>query len=74
MGESQGDHGQYTLLIPQNVLHCFKVVGKKEAILLNFPNTLYDFTEEGRLPFQKVKFPDGSFFGWSKVDQALKNK
>ncbi len=74
MGESQGDHGQYTLLIPQNVLHCFKVVGKKEAILLNFPNTLYDFTEEGRLPFQKVKFPDGSFFGWSKVEQALKNK
>ncbi len=72
MGESQGDSGQYTLLIPQNVLHCFKVLGKKEAILLNFPNTLYDPKEEGRIPFKKVKLSDGSYFSWNKVDKAIK--
>jgi dTDP-4-dehydrorhamnose 3,5-epimerase len=74
MGESQGDTGQYTLLVPQNVLHCFKVVSKKEAILLNFPNTLYDAKEEGRIHFKKVKFSDNSFFKWEKVEQSLKNK
>lgn len=72
IGESQGDYGQYTLLVPQNVLHCFKVVSKTEAVLLNFPNTLYDSKEEGRLLFKEIRLPDGSYFSWTKVDQALK--
>lgn len=65
MGESQGDDGQYLLLIPVNVLHCFKNVGEKEAIILNFPTRLYDSEEEGRISFEEIKFPDGSYFNWS---------
>lgn len=57
----------YLLLIPQNVLHCFKVISKKPAILLNFPTTLYDKQEEERIAFEKVKFSDGSFFSWDKI-------
>ena len=67
MGESQGDDGQYLLLIPVNVLHCFKNIGKNEAILLNFPTRLYDSQEEGRIPFRKVKLSDGSYFSWDKI-------
>jgi len=67
MGESQKDDGQYLLLIPINVLHCFKNIGKKEAILLNFPTKLYDPKEEGRIPFTEVKFSDGTTFDWSLI-------
>lgn len=67
MGESQGDKGQYLLLIPVNVLHCFKNIGQKEAIILNFPTKLYDPQEEGRIPFKEVKFPDGTVFDWSLI-------
>lgn len=67
MGESQGDDGQYLLLIPVNVLHCFKNTGNKEAILLNFPTKLYDSKEEGRIPFKEVKFPNGTTFDWSLI-------
>lgn len=65
MGKPGGDEGQYLLLIPVNVLHCFKNIGKKEAIILNFPTKLYDPKEEGRIPFKEVKFPDGAYFNWS---------
>lgn len=67
MGESQGDDGQYLLLIPVNVLHCFKNIGKKEAILLNFPTKLYDPQEEGRIPFKEVKLSDDSYFNWDLI-------
>lgn len=66
MGESQGDEGQYLLLIPVNVLHCYKVVSKKPAVLINFPTTLYDPKEEGRVSFKEVKLSDGSYFAWSR--------
>jgi len=66
MGESEGD-AQYLLLIPVNVLHCFKVVSKKPSILINFPTVLYDSKEEGRIPFKEVKLPDGTYFDWSLV-------
>lgn len=67
MGESNGDEGQYTLLIPKNILHCFLVISKKPAIILNYPNQLYDQKEEGRIPFGKLKLSDGSFFSWNKI-------
>ncbi|MBI5123195.1 dTDP-4-dehydrorhamnose 3,5-epimerase family protein [Candidatus Roizmanbacteria bacterium] len=74
MGEKNGDNGQYLLLIPQNTLHGFAVVGKSEAVLLNFPTTLYDPHEEGRIPHQEagVKFSDGSLFTWDRILQEIK--
>lgn len=69
MGEANGDNGQYVLLIPQRTLHGFAVVSKKEAVLLNFPTTLYDSKEESRVSYQdaRVKFSDGTIFTWDKV-------
>ena len=67
MGDSQGDQGQGLLMIPVNVLHCLKNIGKKEAILINFPTKLYDFNEEGRISFKKVKLADGNYFDWSLI-------
>lgn len=60
----------YLLLIPRNVLHCFKVVSETPAILLNFPTTLYDKEEEGRVAFKEVKFSDGSCFDWSLIHNS----
>ncbi len=67
MGESQGENGQYLLLVPINVLHCFKNIGQAEAILLNFPTRLYDPEEEKRIPFKEVKLSDASFFDWAQL-------
>jgi len=67
VGELQGDNGQYLVLLPINVLHGFKVIGKEPAVLINFPTQLYDPKEEGRVPFSEVKFPDGSYFDWSLI-------
>lgn len=64
MGEGNGDEGQYLLLIPVNVLHCFLVVSKTEAIILNYPTTLYNPTEEGRMPFNQLKLKSGNYFSW----------
>lgn len=69
MGETDGDEGQYLLLIPTNVLHGFCVVSKKSAIILNFPTSLYDKNEEGRISHReiKVKFSDGTSFSWERI-------
>ena len=69
MGESGGNDTQYLVLIPQNTLHGFAVVSQKEAVLLNFPTTLYDPDEEGRVSHKVAlaKFNDGSEFNWDKV-------
>lgn len=67
MGESQGQNGQYLLLIPKKVLHCFKVSQKKPAILINFPTSLYDPKEEGRIPFDQVKLADDRYFSWPQI-------
>lgn len=74
MGETNGDNGQYLLLIPKNVLHGFCVVSKKPAILLNFPTRLYDPNDEGRIPHKKltVKFADGTRFTWKTVLEQFK--
>lgn len=67
MGESQGDTGQYLLLIPFRTLHGFVVVSKKPTVLINYPTRLYDSREEKRIPFTEEKLPDGSIFTWDLV-------
>jgi len=73
MGEANGDNGQFLLLIPKNVLHCFCVISAKPAILLNYPTTLYDPDEEGRIPFAEAgaKLADGREFSWKIVREEL---
>ncbi len=73
MGESEGDDGQYLLLIPKNTLHGFCVISKKSALLLNFPTLLYNPQEEGRISHQEaeVKTDDGTLFTWEKVRKSF---
>jgi len=73
MGESEGNDGQYLLLIPKNTLHGFCVVSQEPAILLNFPTLIYNPKEEGRIPHQEVgaKFPDGTTFSWDLVRKSF---
>lgn len=70
MGESQGNSGQYLLLVPKRTYHGFLVVSKKDAILFNYPSRLYDPEQEHRLPFIDYKLSDNSVFDWQKVKQA----
>lgn len=67
MGELNQDLGNYNLLIPQNVLHGFLVVGKSKAMILNYPTVLYDSREEGRIPFNRVNFGEKECFSWNLV-------
>ena len=55
--------------IPPGTLHGFVVTSASPATLLNFPNHLYDPTDEGRLPFAEagVTLPDGSPFSYEAV-------
>jgi dTDP-4-dehydrorhamnose 3,5-epimerase len=70
MGKSQGDNGQYLLLIPSQTLHCYLVVSDKPATMINFPNRLYDPQEEQRIPFVDILLPDKQPFSWDKVKQS----
>ncbi len=74
MGELNSDGNQFLLLIPKNVLHGFCVVSKSDAIILNYPTTLYDKTEENRIPFSEVQAKDtnGELFSWQKVREEFK--
>jgi dTDP-4-dehydrorhamnose 3,5-epimerase len=72
MGELEKDVGYYNLLVPKKVLHCFLVVSKKPALIMNFPTALYDPKEEGRIAFKKVKLSDGTYFSWNKIRKKLK--
>ena len=69
LGESNGDHGQYLVLIPRNTLHGFVVVSAKPAVLFNYPTELYDPREEGRISHQEypIRFLDGRAFSWEAV-------
>jgi len=67
MGQSQGDEGQYLLMVPPQTLHCFLVVSPTPATLINFPNRLYDSDEEQRIFFKDVNLPDGQPFSWDQV-------
>lgn len=59
----------YILLIPKKTLHGFMVVSKTPAVLLNFPTSLYNPKEEGRIPYQDVgiKMENGDLFSWKFV-------
>ena len=55
--------------IPPRTLHGFVVTSDEPAVLLNFPNRLYDPSDEGRVPFEDaaVIFPDGTPFSYDAV-------
>jgi dTDP-4-dehydrorhamnose 3,5-epimerase len=55
--------------IPPGTLHGFVVTSSQPASLLNFPNRLYDPSDEGRLPFTEagITFPDGTPFSYDAV-------
>lgn len=55
--------------IPPRTLHGFVVTSDEPATLLNFPNRLYDPSDEGRVPFGEagVTFPDGTPFSYDAV-------
>lgn len=57
--------------IPPRTLHGFVVTSDEPATLLNFPNRIYDPTDEGRVPFDEaaVTFPDGTPFDYNLVRQ-----
>jgi dTDP-4-dehydrorhamnose 3,5-epimerase len=55
--------------IPPGTLHGFVVTSEESATLLNFPNRIYDPSDEGRVPFSeaRVAFPDGTAFRYELV-------
>ena len=55
--------------IPPGTLHGFVVTSEQPASLMNFPNRLYDPSDEGRLPFAEagITFPDGTPFSYEAV-------
>ena len=57
--------------IPPRTLHGFVVTSEGPATLLNFPNRIYDPSDEGREPFEDagVTFPDGTAFDYDAVRQ-----
>jgi len=67
MGELNNDVGYYNLLIPNNILHCFLVVSKTSAMILNYPTALYDSKEEGRVPFNEVEIAKKQYFSWNSI-------
>lgn len=69
------ENNPYILLIPKKTLHGFMVVSKDPGVLLNFPTSLYNPKEEGRIPYDeaRVKFTDGSSFSWDIVRESFKN-
>ncbi|MCX6020576.1 MAG: dTDP-4-dehydrorhamnose 3,5-epimerase family protein [Chloroflexi bacterium] len=69
LGEANGDDGQLMVVIPPVVYHCFMVVSKRPALLLNYPTALYDPLDEGRAPFPQTgaRFDDGQAFTWDRV-------
>jgi dTDP-4-dehydrorhamnose 3,5-epimerase-like enzyme len=55
--------------IPPGTLHGFVVTSAEPATLMNFPNRLYDASDEGRVPFEEaaVLMPDGRPFSYEVV-------
>lgn len=66
LGESNGDDGQFAVVVPKRCYHGFVVVSEKPAVLQNFPTREYDPADEGRVPFAEanVKLADGTVFTW----------
>jgi dTDP-4-dehydrorhamnose 3,5-epimerase len=55
--------------IPPRTLHGFVVTSDEPAMLLNFPNRIYDPSDEGRMPFEDagITLPDGTSFDYELV-------
>jgi dTDP-4-dehydrorhamnose 3,5-epimerase-like enzyme len=55
--------------IPPGTLHGFVVTSEEPATLLNFPNRIYDASDEGRTPFNEaeIMFQDGTAFDYDAV-------
>jgi dTDP-4-dehydrorhamnose 3,5-epimerase-like enzyme len=55
--------------IPPRTLHGFVVTSDGPATLLNFPNRIYDPSDEGRAAFDEadVRFEDGTPFSYDLV-------
>lgn len=70
LGESEGEDGQYLLLIPPRAYHGYVVVSDAPATMFNFPTRLYDPKEEHRLPFQDYRLPGNQVFSWDLVKAA----
>lgn len=73
--QMKSDEKPYIVLIPKGTLHGFMVASKTPAVLLNFPTTLYDPNEEGRIKYEdaKVVLEDGTIFSWDLVRKDLQN-
>ena len=61
-----GDHKQILLRVPARVLHGFKCIGEREAIVINIPTEVYhyDKPDEFRLPAHTKKIP----YDWARQD------
>lgn len=72
LGESNGDDGQFSLLVPRYCYHGFVVISPTPAILQNFPTREYDAADEGRVPFDEadVRLADGTPFAWDLLRPA----
>jgi dTDP-4-dehydrorhamnose 3,5-epimerase len=72
LGESCGDDAQALAVIPRQVYHCFMVVSRHPALLINYPTALYDPADEHRAAFPQVgaRFTDGAAFTWDRVRAA----
>ena len=60
--------------VPSGTLHGFVVTSDRPATLLNFPNQLYDASDEGRVPFEDagVAMPDGTPFSYDLVRELYR--
>lgn len=60
--------------IPPGTLHGFVVTSATPATLLNFPNRLYDPSDEGRLPLTEadVRLEDGAPFRYDLVREHMR--
>jgi dTDP-4-dehydrorhamnose 3,5-epimerase len=65
----EADIDPYILLIPKETLHGFLVVSQIPAVLLNFPTSLYNISEEKRISHEEVKIKndEGFLFTWDQV-------
>lgn len=65
----KSDTDPFILLIPKGTLHGFLVVSHIPAVLLNFPTSLYNPSEEQHISYEeaKIKNSEGSLFAWDQV-------
>jgi dTDP-4-dehydrorhamnose 3,5-epimerase len=61
-----GDHNQQLVVIPPLVFHGFKCISDREALVINLPTEVYDYTkpDEFRLGAHDPKIP----YDWARKD------